>query len=156
MRILLRFELDCTPDAAWLALRSPAVFRAVAAPLTTFSSREPDGFPTVWSAGEHPALGRAFGLVPVGEQIIDISTEERADGVRIVHDDGRGTSGALAAITVWHHSMAVSAIDDERTLYRDQLVFRAGILTLPVWAGLWLFWQWRGLRIRQLAPAWRA
>ena len=31
MRVLLKLTLDCTPDAAWRALRSPAVLREVVA-----------------------------------------------------------------------------------------------------------------------------
>jgi hypothetical protein len=156
MRILLKFVLDCDPDAAWGALQSPAVFRAVAAPFTTFRSLEPTGFPVRWSAGPHPVRSRAFGLVDIGEQIIDLSFEERADGVRLVRDSGGGTAGALAIVTRWRHTMAVAPTADGRTLYRDQLVMGAGALTLPVWVGLWVFWQWRGLRIRRLSRYWRA
>jgi hypothetical protein len=156
MRILLKFPLDCDPDAAWKALRSPTVFRAVAAPWLTFQSREPDGFPAEWTAGGHPVSAKALGLLPVGDQVIDLSFEERSDGVKLVRDYGGGTSGALAVVTTWRHTMAVAPSADGRTLYRDRLIVGAGLATLPVWFGMWLFWQWRGLRIRQLAPGWRA
>jgi hypothetical protein len=156
VRILLRLILDCEPDAAWDALRSPAVFRSVAAPFTEFESLEPSGFPDRWTAGPHPVRSTAFGIVPMGEQVIDLSFEERPLGVRRVNDFGRGVSGTLALITRWQHTMAVSATADGRTLYRDQLVVGAGPLTLPVWLGLWLFWQWRGARIRALSRSWQA
>ena len=156
MRILLKLVLDCEPDAAWDALRSPAVFRAVAAPFTTFESLEPDGFPARWSEGPHPVRSKAFGIAPMGEQVIDLSFEERPTGVRRVNDFGHGVSGTLGLITRWRHTMAVSESGDGRTLYRDQLLMGAGALTLPVWFGLWLFWQWRGVRIRALSRGWRA
>jgi hypothetical protein len=156
MRILLRFVLDCDADAAWRALRSPDVFRAVAGPWMTFESLEPGGFPGLWPAGEHPVRAKALGLVDVGEQNIDISFAERRGGVRLVRDFGGGVSGPLAVVTTWRHTMAVSSTEDGRTLYRDQLVVGAGLLTLPVWFGMWLFWQWRGLRIKALSTSWRA
>ena len=70
MRILLKLELDCAPDAAWR--RSAAqVFRAVSAPFTTFESLEPDGFPASWSEGEHIVRAKAFGVAEMGDQSID-------------------------------------------------------------------------------------
>ena len=150
MRVLLKFGLQCSADAAWRALASPAVFRAVSAPFTTFTSGELNGFPQSWPAGEHPVTAFAFGVIPVGEQVIDISFEER-DGARIVHDDGGGVSGPLALARDWHHSMAVSASADGRTLYRDELRFAGPVILWPVF---WAFWQWRGWRLRTLAPRW--
>ncbi len=155
MRVLLKFELPCTPDAAWRAIRSPSVFRAVSAPFTTFTAVDPAGFPELWPAGEHRVVAKAFGALPIGEQAIVISFPERDDDVRIVIDSGRGLSGFLTAVTTWHHTMAVSPAAGGRTLYRDELRFTAGPLTLPLWAMYWSFWQWRGLRIRQLSRGWR-
>jgi hypothetical protein len=164
MRVLLKFELDCEPDAAWKALRSPAVFREVSAPLMAFESLDEGGFTEQWSNGEHRVAARAFGLVPAGEQLIDISTEERLDRVhgkhstpvpvRIVHDTGRGLTWPLTLTTSWHHRMAVSALPDGRTLYRDELAFSAGAITPLVWVAYWAFWQWRALAIRRLSARW--
>jgi hypothetical protein len=156
MRVLLKFELDCTPDAALSALLDPSVFRAVSAPFTTFESLEPGGFPHVWTPGAHRLLGKAFSVVPIGEQIVDLTVIERPGSVRIVRDSGSGVSGALAVLTGWQHSMAVSPLPGGRTFYRDQLVFGAGLLSVPAWFGLWAFWQWRGARIRSLSKGWRA
>jgi hypothetical protein len=165
MRVLLKLVLECDPDAAWQALRSPAVFRQVSSPLMAFESLDEGGFTEVWSEGEHRVAARAFGLVPAGEQIIHISTEERLDRVhgkheapvpvRIVHDTGRGLTWPLTLTTAWHHRMAVSALPDGRTLYRDQLSFSAGALTPVVWLAYWAFWQWRAVAIRRAAPSWR-
>jgi hypothetical protein len=156
MRILLKFTLDCDPDAAWWALRSPAVFRAVSGPLLVFSSLEKAGFPDVWSPGVHPVRARAFGLVNLGEQLIDLSFPHRRDGVRMEVDSGGAINGPMSVITKWHHTMAVVGTADGQTLYRDQLVFGAGPLTLLIWPGLWAFWQWRAYRIRQLSRDWRS
>jgi hypothetical protein len=155
MRILLRFELDCPPDDAWHAIRSPEVFQQVSFPLTTFSSLERDGFPVgEWPEGEHLVAVKALGLVDVGRQVIAISHSSKDDAL-ITHDDGWGVSGPLSLVTRWNHRMAVSPLPDGRTLYRDELRFSAGPATLLLWPMFWAFWQWRGFGIRRLAPSWR-
>ena len=154
MRVLLKLVLDCSPDAAWRAIRNPEVFAAVSAPLTTFSSLEPGGFPDSWEAGDHPVEVKALGLVPIGEQVIGISFPAERDGARIMRDTGRGLSGPLAMITRWEHTMAVSSAPDGRTLYRDRLVFEAGPFTVLLWPVYWAFWQWRAIGMRRLAPGW--
>jgi hypothetical protein len=155
MRVLLKLVLDCTPDAAWRAVRSPAVFRAVSAPFTSFTSLEPNGFPDEWSEGVHPVMARAFGVLPLGEQTIELEFSQRK-GVRFVRDTGHGVSGALTAVRRWDHTMAISAGPDGMTLYRDQLIFEAGLATPVLWLVYWAFWQWRGLALARLAPTWSA
>jgi hypothetical protein len=154
MRVLLKLVLDCPPDAAWAAIRSPRALRDVSAPFTTFESLEPAGFPDAWEAGDHPVLVRAFGIVPIGEQIIGITFTERGDDVRVMRDTGRGLSGPLALVTLWQHSIAIAPTTDGRTLYRDQLVFTAGGVTPLLWVAYWAFWQWRAFGLRRLAPGW--
>lgn len=166
MRVLLKLVLDCDADAAWKALRSPAVFRQVSAPLMAFESLDADGFPETWPPGEHLLAATAFGVVPAGRQSVDIRTEQRLDHVhgrhegpvvvRIVHDTGHGLTFPLNLVTGWHHQMAVSPLPDGRTLYRDQLSFDAGALGPFAWLAFWAFWQWRGLALRRLAPGWTA
>ena len=156
VRILLKFVLDAPPDAAWWALRSPAVFRAVGRPLVTFQSLEPEGFPEVWGPGLHPVRAKAFGRLKMGDQLIDLSYPRRRADVRMQVDSGVGLTGAMSIVTRWHHTIAISATRDGRTLYRDQLVFSAGPLTILVWPVLWAVWQWRGRRIRELSRDWRS
>ncbi|CAN5196405.1 hypothetical protein BH09ACT6_BH09ACT6_20660 [soil metagenome] len=157
MRVMLKFVLDCEPDAAWRALQSPAVFREVSAPLLTVRSLEPGGFSTTWPEGRSRVEVEALGLIPLGRQIIDIDrSHTQHSGVRIVHDKGRGVTGALKLATVWDHRMAVSAdpAGTGKTLYRDRLIVGAGVMTPALWTSLWAFWQLRGVRLRQLAPSW--
>ena len=156
VRILLKLELDCTPDAAWRAIRTPAVLERVAWPFTAFTSLEADGFPELWTEGDHRVLVRAFGVADVGTQIIGVSFPPPRDGARILKDSGPPVSGPLAVITRWQHQLAVSALPDGRTLYRDQLKFSAGPATLLVWPALWAFWQWRAAGIRRLSATWDA
>ncbi len=159
MRVLLRFTLDCDADTAWDVVRSPAAFRQASAPLLQFESLEREGFPQQWSPGEHVVRGRLLGLVDAGTQVIRISYESRSPDVRIMRDNGGGLTGPFALIGGWRHSIAISPLPDGRTLYRDQLQFTAGLMTVPAWFGLWAFWQIRAIRIRQLtrvARGWTA
>ena len=73
MRVLLKLTLECTPDAAWRALRSPAVLREVVAPWLDFSSLEDGGLPTTWPEGRHRVRALAFRRFPAGEELVDVS-----------------------------------------------------------------------------------
>ncbi|MFC9561466.1 hypothetical protein [Agromyces sp. NPDC056965] len=155
MRVLLKLTLDCTPDAAWRALRSPAVLREVVAPWLDFESLEPGGLPTTWPDGEHRLRVLAFRRFPAGEERVDLTSPAGLpEGVRMLRDGGGADTGVFAAFDEWDHRMAVSALPDGRTLYRDQLRATAGALDALAWYPTWAFWQWRGMRLRQLAPTW--
>jgi hypothetical protein len=169
MRVLLKLVLDCDPDAAWRAIRSPSVLNAVSAPLTAFESLEPDGFPELWPEGEHPVRMRSAGGITIGDQIIGVSYPEAGSpgsgtrapsgsggGVRLMRDTGRGLSGPLALVTRWEHTMSIADAPGGRTLYRDQLVVEAGHLTVLLWPAYWAFWQWRAFGITRLASRWTA
>ena len=156
MRVLLKVVLDCEPDDAWWAIRSPAVLRQVSYPLTSFESLEAEGFPSLWEPGEHRVLVRALGVIPIGPQGIGISCPPRTDGVRMMRDTGRSLGGPLALVTRWQHSLTVAPAPDGGTLYRDQLKFEAGLLAPVLWPVYWVFWQWRAFGLRRLAPEWRA
>jgi hypothetical protein len=162
MRVLLKFVLDCDPDAAWRALQSPTAFREVAMPWVDVRPETPGGLPTVWGTDEYRVRVRALGAVAVGTQAIRLNAVgAREPGVRILRDSGGGESGLLAAIPHLDHQMAIApdpaGPDSEgrvRTLYRDKLEVHAGVLTPIAWYTLWAFWQWRGRQLRRLAPTW--
>lgn len=156
MRVLLKLELDCDADAAWHALQSPSVLREVVAPWLDFESVD-GAFPTQWGVGAHRVRALAGGVVPAGEQLIDLSYPGGLpDGVRMLRDAGGGISGPLAAFRTWDHRMAVSPLPGGRTLFRDRLLASTGnpVADAALWYPTWLFWQWRGLRISQLARSW--
>ncbi len=123
-------------------------------PLVEFEPLGDAGFPEEWDEGSHPVRARAlFGIFDAGTQDIDITLSERGSA-RVFDDHGGPLSGPPAIVTSWRHRMAIATgPTTATTLFRDRLEFSAGILTPPVWAGLWLFWQWRGRALRRLAPS---
>lgn len=150
MRVQLRLEVDCPTDAAWDALRSPASFAEIYAPVIEMVPVDPTIFPERWPEGEaRVALSTLMGIIPLGEQKIVISYSERG-GAHIIEDSGRPLTGPLSVITRWRHRMAVSALPDGRTLYRDRLDISAGLVTPVLWIGMWIMWQWRAARLRRL------
>jgi ligand-binding SRPBCC domain-containing protein len=151
MRVALKLVLDCPPDAAWEALQSPDVFREQYHPLANIEPVDPPTFPERWPDG--PSLLRITsfsGLVPLGDQLIDLTRVERGDA-RILQDSGHAVTGPLAPLTLWRHRMAVAPAEDGKTLYRDRLDFR-GPVAVAFWPVLWELWQFRGGRMKKLAP----
>jgi hypothetical protein len=155
MRILLKLELDCEPDAAWRAVRSPAVMQKVAYPFLSFTSLEEGGFDQEWSEGDHLVFVKALGFADFGTQVISISYPRRRDGVRIMRDDGPALTGPVSLLTRWQHQLAVASTPAGKTLYREELRFSAGIATPLLWTLLWPFWQWRAFGLRRIATSWR-
>lgn len=159
MRILLKFVIDCDPDAAWRALHSPRAVAELYGPLLDLEPLVPSGLPTSWSPGDDvPVQLAAFGKVPMGRQLIHASerfVDEPAGQVRIFRDSGIPLTGPLSSLDVWDHQMAVSPAPGEpgKSLWRDRLVF-AGPTAAILWPVLWSAWQWREARVKALAPGW--
>ncbi|MFN8172110.1 MAG: hypothetical protein U0R65_09610 [Candidatus Nanopelagicales bacterium] len=157
--IELAFEIDCEVDAAWEAIHSPAAAERLYGPL--LGLRPMTELPARWESGSQATVRTmVLGLVPAGTQVIRTTDDTRRIGgvdVRIMRDSGRPLTGPLAVLSSWDHRMAVSPVagNPARTLWRDRLVI-GGPAAALLWPGLWLTWQWRRLRITQLAPTWSA
>lgn len=159
MRILLKLVLDCDADAAWRALHSPGAVAELYGPFMMMEPMSPSGMPTSLSPGVDLPVTLSFaGAVPLGQQLIHVSEQHTRDAhgpVRIFRDSGIPLTGPLASLDVWDHQMAVSPApgDASKTLWRDRLVIGGGA-ALALWPVLWTTWQWRGARLRALAPTW--
>lgn len=159
MRILLKLVLDCDADAAWRALHSPRAVSELYGPFVGLEPMAPEGLPTALTTGlDLPVRMMLGGAVPLGAQLIhttDRHVEDSRGSVRILRDSGIPLTGPLASLDVWDHQMAVAPApgDPARTLWRDRLVI-GGPTAAALWPVLWGIWQWRGLRLRQLAPTW--
>lgn len=148
MRVVLDLVLDCDVERAWTLLHSPAAMRFAMAPVlapTPVEGSWPDRWP---AATPVPLMTRMLG-VPSGRMTVELHDEVRGD-VRIVHDRGGPVSGPLAALESWRHRMAVSALPDGRTRFRDRLDV-GGVAAPAVWPTLWALWRWRGRRLQLLA-----
>ena len=159
MRILLKFVIDCDPDAAWRAVHSPRAVAELYGPVMDLAPLVPRGLPTSWTPGDDvPVQLSAFGSVPMGRQLIHVSersVDEPGGRVRVFRDSGIPLTGPLASLDVWDHQMAVSPAPGQpgKTLWRDRLVI--GGPTAPLlWPVLWGIWQWRAARVKALAPGW--
>jgi hypothetical protein len=149
MRVVLRFELEATPDQVWDMLHDPLALGQVVAPLLEIEPVGHRRFPPTWTPGDHLVRARVLGLLAIGDQRIRLSMTQRG-GARILEDSGGPVSGLLGIVTQWRHRMAVAPLPDGRTLYRDRLDFSAGVLTPIVWIGIWFLWQVRQRGIRRV------
>jgi len=159
MRILLKLVLDCDADAAWRALHSPRALAELYGPLMQLTPMDAAGLPTTLAPGaDVPVRVTLGGTVPFGDQLIHVSeryTQDARGPVRVLRDSGIPLTGPLAALDVWDHQMAVSPApaDPTKTLWRERLVI-GGAAAPALWPELWATWQWRGARLRALAPTW--
>ena len=160
MRVLLKLVIDCDADAAWRAVHSPRAVAELYGPLLALDPLVPNGLPTSWSPGDDvPVQLSALGIVPMGRQLIHMSERRargpartRADLPRQRHPAHRPPRRASTyGITRWR-SRRRRAIPT-KTLWRDRLVI-GGPTAAALWPLLWATWQWRGARIRALAPTW--
>ncbi len=156
MKISLTTELDASLEEAWDALHDPDVFQKVSAPFLRFRADAATGFPDRWKSGNtYVVHASALGLIPMGSQEINPTTTN--EGMRReFRDNGRGLTGALAAVSSFQHTMALEPSGVGPTTLHDTLEFQAGILTPFMWLGFRLFWAWRHAKMRSLARYWRS
>ena len=153
MRIMLKLVLDCDADAAWRALHSPRAIADLYGPFVDLAPMDAAGMPSRLEPGADVPV-----RMTIGEQLIHVSERTVRDAhgeVRIFRDSGIPLTGPLATLEVWDHQMAVSPApgDPAKTLWRDRLVI-GGRAAPALWPVLWATWQWRGARLRALAPTW--
>ncbi len=159
MRILLKLTLDIDADAAWRALHSPRAIAELYGPLLEMEPMAAGGLTHRLSPGDDvPVRLKLAGAIPLGEQLIHVS-ERELDGpdgpIRVFRDSGIPLTGPLASLDVWDHQMAVSPAPGwpNKTLWRERLVIGGASAPL-IWPVMWTMWQWRGARLRSLAPGW--
>lgn len=159
MRIDLRFEIACNADAAWRAVHDPAVAAALYGPVMRLRPLSP--MPEHLADGDEVTVQlRAFGVIPIGRQVIRVADEVSDAGstlVRTMHDRGHPVSGPLALVRDWHHRMTITDAPQHpgHAIWRDRLSF-TGAFAPIAWIALRATWAWRARRIRALAPGWGA
>lgn len=148
MHVVVGTELACEPRAARREVVTTRLLRFVSAPLIAFEPIDGSSWPEIWRAGTHPMRMRLFGIIPFGEQVIEISFPEptRPDEF-LLRDDGSGTVARR-----WDHRISIRpASRSGWTRYEDHVDVEAGVLTLPVWLFAQVLYRWRQRRWRRLA-----
>lgn len=131
------------PEKVWEQVRRPALLLYVAQPILTFTSRD-GGWPDQWEHRVYRAGLRAFGFLPVGEQVIGIEYQgEQPAGYRL-RDNGRG-----GLISRWDHMMVIEP-EGDGTRYTDRVEIEAGVLTPVACAFAKFFYSHRQKRWQRL------
>ncbi len=131
------------PERVWEQVQRPAVLLYAARPLLSFVSRD-GGWPDKWEQREYRAGLRAFGVLPVGEQVIGIEFQpDQPPGYRL-RDNGRG-----GMISKWDHMMVIEP-EGDGTRYTDRVEIEAGVLTPIACAFAKFFYRHRQKRWQQL------
>jgi ligand-binding SRPBCC domain-containing protein len=146
MRVRVATVLQAPMEAVWAALQTPSLLQHVAAPLLVFRPVGGNPFPTVFPDGRLQVAMRAFGVIPLGRQWIDVSRPKVTDTERQIRDNG---SGSLVAR--WDHLITIRPLSPVTTDYEDAVEIEAGLLTPLVWAYAQVFYRWRQHRWRALA-----
>ncbi|MEM6702780.1 MAG: hypothetical protein AAF690_08760 [Acidobacteriota bacterium] len=148
MKISLETTLACSFHDAAEALRRPALFLHIAAPLVSFRPTRGTSVPEFWVEGTYWFAMRAFGLLPIGEQAIVIEIPA-SDDPEVLRLRDRGHSRMLP---VWDHRITLRRRDGELR-YRDDIELDAGWLTPLVGLSVRIFFQHRQRRWRRLAAS---
>lgn len=145
MKLSLETYLDAPASRVWREVKTVRLFRFVTAPVVVFRSAEPGGFPDQFVPGPHRVNMYLFGVLPMGQQILDASMGPDDGPTYWLRDNGRS-----ALIKKWDHRVTVSPSNDGHTNYRDEVEIEAGILTPIIFAFAALFFRWRQHRWRVL------
>ncbi|WP_137937235.1 hypothetical protein [Chitinivorax sp. B] len=117
-------------------LRSPRLLQYIAAPLMAFRPVEPRQFPVNWSERAYRVALRLFGVLPIGQQVIDMSamnyTTPSGKQAYVLRDNGHSR-----LIRRWDHRIMLIE-STAGTRYTDHVEIDAGWMT-PI---IWLFANW--------------
>jgi hypothetical protein len=140
--------LGVPAERAWDMVRRSRLLEHVAYPLQTFEPLEPGALPVIWADGRYRVRCRMFGLMPVGEQWIVISTVESGPDRYVLRDNGHGDLAKR-----WDHRITIRPLAGVRCHYTDEVDVAAGLLTPFVAAFAWLFYRHRQRRWRALVAS---
>ncbi|MBV2359969.1 SRPBCC family protein [Thalassococcus sp. CAU 1522] len=156
---MVEFTLSTTLNAdietVWALLQKPATMARVSCGWLTFTPVDPPSLPEHWPEQDADFLvrPRAFGVIPLGQQVIATRRPPVAPPKRALRDAGRGS-----LVKTWDHWIFVEPEGDNRCRYSDHLVLDAGWLTpvVALWArGFYRHRQgnWHRLLAEQAAEA---
>ncbi len=128
--IELTTTLNAPLEAVWEALQHPATLIHVSHGFLSFTPVDPPELPERWVPGEYLVSLRAFGVLPIGSQVLGVEFPQVEPPTRALRDNGRG-----GIAKVWDHWIFVEPLGEAKTRYTDRIRVEAGWLTpaLKVW-----------------------
>lgn len=138
-------RLETTADKAWSAVKKTETFLYVTRGLLGMAHTQE--LPREWQEGQtvrmrlrplHLPLGwtHELRILRVDEQKREIYTNEKGGFIK-----------------VWNHLIKIVPDGESRCRYTDQIEVDAGLLTLPVWLYVHIFFRYRQARWRVLAKS---
>lgn len=148
---MARLELTTTLPApitqVWEALQRPATLLWVSRGWLGFHPVDPPALPARWpEEGDFTVTLTAFGMIPIGRQVLGIRRPPVSPPRRALRDKGHGT-----LVRVWDHVIDLEPAGPGATRYTDRVRIEAGWLTPLV--RLWArgFYAHRQRRLHRLA-----
>ena len=149
MKTTVSTLLDAKPERVWEELQRPALLEYVAAPLVAFDPVDLEAFPQRWEEDEYRVAMLLFGVIPLGEQTIDVS-RQRVDDTEGNQSYQLRDGGTGKLVSVWDHLISVRETPDNKTVYTDEVDVEAGVLTPLVFLFAVVFYRHRHRRWRKL------
>ena len=120
--------LPIAAEDLWRAVHDPQTLVRVVAPLLELKPLEPKIFPDEFAPATYVVSVKAFGVLPLGRQAINISHPAPEPGETlpryVLHDKG---SGDLAHI--WDHRITIEPLSKTACRLSDVVEVEAGVLT---------------------------
>ncbi|MDJ0629311.1 MAG: hypothetical protein QNJ44_13715 [Rhodobacter sp.] len=132
-------------DAIWDALQKPATLIHVSKGFLSFRPVDPPQLPDRWSPGDYRVSLRAFGILPIGQQVMGVEFPEMDPPKRALRDNG---SGAIAR--VWDHWIILEPLTATATRYTDRIRVEAGLITPLIMPWVRAFYAHRQRRWHRL------
>lgn len=145
MRVHLSTKLPIPAEEALALVSTPELLNYVAAPLLRFVPLEPSVLPKMWHEGAYRVRVLFGGVLPLGQQTIDISFSESAADHFEMRDNGRGDLARQ-----WDHRITIKPDGAEQCTYIDDVQISAGVLTPLVWTFAQYLYAYRQRRWRKL------
>ena len=139
---------NARPEQVWREIQSTRLLHYVSSPLLTFTPVDGKSLPEVWQQGKYAVKMKLFGILPLGEQFIDIAqpSQEECNGHRYAMlDNGYGQ-----LISKWRHFITIDDEGEGTTKYTDLVEVQAGLFTFMVWVFASIFFWHRQRRWKKL------
>lgn len=142
MKAIIKTELNCPANSAWLLVKQSETLIYVCKGLLSFKDQE--CFPLVWKEGEviETAL-RFFGLIPAWRHSIQF--KKISDQTMTMLTQERG-----GLVQHWNHEIKVEDKNNATCIYTDTVDIQAGFFTPVVWLFANMLYRYRQRRWKKL------